>query len=281
MSLTDPRQRALALIERRLFQPLTLGELAAESGLSPFHLCRLFTAVLGEGPMAYVRRRRLVGAAARLLAQHEIRLVDLAFDCGFESQQAFTRAFTRLFGVSPGRFRQGRGPLQTPGDPVMTTSVDVALRPGLQHRPAFRAAGLHGRFDSSTRGAIPTLWDRFVPRLPLPGQAGNDTYGLCWSGDLDKGFEYMAAVALDPGAAVPEGIDVKDVPAQAYAVFRLTLSGEELHPQMAAAMNRIWGGWLQEAGLKPRGGPDFEFYPAGFDARRKGGWVEMWIPVEG
>jgi AraC family transcriptional regulator len=279
MTPNEPCLRALALIERRLFEPITFGDIACESGLSPFHFSRLFTALHGQGVMSYVRQRRLVGAAGRLLTQPRLRLVDLAFDCGFESQQAFTRAFTRLFGVSPGRFRQAGSPLRASGDIAMTPAIDLVLRPGVQHRGPFRAAGLMGRFDGESRGAIPTLWDRFVPLLPAPGQKGWTTYGLCWSGNLNKGFSYMAAVEIDQDAPPPKGLEVKDVPAQAYAAFRLSLDGGELHPQMAAALGEIWGDRLQAAGLKPAGGPDFELYPEHFDPSRKGAYVEFWIPV--
>ena len=67
MSRAEPCRRALALIERRLFEPITLGEIALESGLSPFLFSRLFTALYGQSVMAHVRGRRLAAAAGRLL----------------------------------------------------------------------------------------------------------------------------------------------------------------------------------------------------------------------
>lgn len=97
----------LAWIEARLDEPLTLDAIAAQAGLSPYHFSRLFTARMGRSVMAYARGRRLIRGARRLVAEPDIKLIDLAFDGGFESQEAFTRAFRRLFGVSPGRFRQG------------------------------------------------------------------------------------------------------------------------------------------------------------------------------
>ncbi len=115
-------------IEACLAEPLSLADIAAASGLSAFHFSRLFTALHGESVMAYVRRRRLARAARRLTEDAEVPLVELALDSGFESQQAFTRAFTRQFGVSPGRF--------PPPGPV---SPLPARRPRLEqsrhHRP--------------------------------------------------------------------------------------------------------------------------------------------------
>ena len=104
---TDPFIALVAWIEQQLDDPLTLERIALRAGLSPYHFSRLFTARMGRSVMAHVRGRRLVRGARRLCDEPDLKLVDLAFDCGFESQEAFTRAFKRVFGVSPGRFRSG------------------------------------------------------------------------------------------------------------------------------------------------------------------------------
>jgi len=284
----ERHQHVLTFIEERLTEPLTVSRIAAESGLSPFHFSRLFTAVHGRSVMAYVRWRRLVQAARRLRQRPAPALAELAFDCGFESQQAFTRAFKRVLGVTPGRFRRiAVIPLPSSGETLMShaavlvaeTSARLRQLEGLRRRPAFRVAGLAGRFDADTRPAIPGLWDQLVTRLPLPGQVGWETYGVCFGLDADKGFEYMAGAEIGPDAPAPEGLQVREVPAQTYAVFRLTITGADLHPQMAAANMQIWGERLKAAGLEPSGGPDLEVYPGDFDQRRAGDAVEFWIPV--
>ncbi len=284
--MSQPRatDRVLADIERRLFEPLGVAGLAGKCGLSPFHFSRLFTAATGESVMAYVRRRRLVAAARRLLDEPGLAPAHLALDCGFESQQAFTRAFTRLFGVSPGRFRRAGGSgLSAQGEPFMIQPVDVSaslrLVDGLSEPGPFRLAGLSNRFNQDNAAAIPGLWTRLAPRLPLAGQQGPEAYGACVSGE-DGGFQYMAGVRVGPDAAAPEGLEIMDAPAQTYAVFRLTLTGQALHPQMASAAKAIWGERLQATGLKPSGGPDFEYYPADFDENRPGATVEFWVPVQ-
>lgn len=75
---------------------MTLEQVAARAGLSPYHFSRLFTAGMGRSIMAHVRGRRLVRGARRLCGELDLKLVDLALDCGFESQEAFMRAFKRL-----------------------------------------------------------------------------------------------------------------------------------------------------------------------------------------
>ena len=84
---------------------LDLESTARESGLSPFHFLRLFAAVLGVTPHQYLVRSRL-RHAARLLADHDRAITDVALDVGFGDLSNFVRTFHRAAGVSPRAFRQ-------------------------------------------------------------------------------------------------------------------------------------------------------------------------------
>jgi AraC family transcriptional regulator len=281
--LGDPLERAMAHVEANAFEPLSLDALAAVAGLSPYHFARQFNARFGLTPMAFVRARRLGLAAKRLTAGEDDSLVELAFDAGFETQEGFTRAFKRAFGISPGRYRRARN--TSPGKgPAMTDAAaapPLTMHPGPRREAGFRTAGYAAVFDESNKAGIPALWTRLAPRLPIPGQAGGRTYGVMWATDQPGGgFHYQASVALEPGAAIPDAFAVKDVPAQTYLVFRHELDGSELHPQMQAAVREIWGVRLPACGHKLARGPDLEVYPADFDPARAGGWVEWWIPIE-
>ena len=100
-------QRVLDLIESRLSDDISLGDLASEACLSPFHFSRLFRAATGLSPHRYVTERRIRVAQERLSSTHS-SLVDIALDAGFGSQANFSRAFRRATGVTPGQFRQLR-----------------------------------------------------------------------------------------------------------------------------------------------------------------------------
>ena len=274
---------ALAHIDEHLFEPLTVEDLAEVADLSPFHFSRLFTAIVGESVMSYVRRRRLAIAAMRLVKVPETRLIDLAFDCGFESQEAFTRAFRRTLGMTPGELKRRGGIDHFDEVEKHMTAIDLGgsltLESGVSKRGAFRVAGLSGRFDHTSKAAIPALWDRLLPSLPLPGQFGWITYGLCWSANASEGaFNYMAAAEFEPGALGPQGLEVFDVPAQTYLVFKQAIEPGNLHLQMSSACDEIWSHRLAKSGYKPSGGPDFELYPAEF-MPNKPGTLFYWIPV--
>lgn len=282
-AMTDPLERAMAHVEANAFDPLSLADLAAVAGLSSYHFARQFNARFGLAPMAFVRARRL-GLAARALAGPDPpTLVELAFDTGFESQEGFTRAFKRAFGVSPGRYRRDRL-TPTPREiPAMSDAVPVprlTQEPAPVSKPAFRVAGVSAVFDESNKAGIPLLWPRLVERLPLPGQTGGGTFGVgCATGEGEGCFRYMASVEIAPDAPVPEGLEALTIPAQTYLVFHLQTDASELHPQMQAAMREIWGERAPKSGFRLANGPDLEVYPPGFEPE-KPARIEWWIPVD-
>lgn len=83
---------------------VALTVLSARVGLSSFHLHRMFTAVAGETPKQYTLRLRVSQGAALLLTSDQ-SVLDVALSCGFQSHEAFTRAFARRFGMSPRAYR--------------------------------------------------------------------------------------------------------------------------------------------------------------------------------
>lgn len=282
----DRLERARSRIASALFEPLTLTELSAAAGLSTYHFVRQFSARFGASPIAYLRAQRLAAAADRLAAPAAPPLVELAFDCGFSSQDSFTRAFKRAFGVPPGRYRQaGRRP--SPEETLLMTETAIARArltqaPAPVRKPGLRIAGLSALFDETNKAGIPALWDGLVPRLPLPGQAGAGTFGVCAAAPEAEpgGMRYMAGVAIAADAPAPAGLEVIDLAPQAYLVFRQDLDAGDLHPQMQAAAREIWGERLPASAYKLAQSPDLEVYPADFEPGRAGAVIEWWIPVE-
>jgi AraC family transcriptional regulator len=72
--------------------------------LSTFHLHRVFRTAAGETPKQYTLRLRLGRAAVMLLTGDE-SVLDIALSCGFQSHEAFCRAFRRRFGIAPRMYR--------------------------------------------------------------------------------------------------------------------------------------------------------------------------------
>ena len=86
-------------------QQIDLEQAARQAELSLFHFLRLFRSVLGVTPHQYLVRSRL-RHAARLLADEDRPVTDIAYDVGFGDLSNFVRTFHRAAGISPLRFRQ-------------------------------------------------------------------------------------------------------------------------------------------------------------------------------
>jgi AraC-like DNA-binding protein len=91
-------------IDAHSHREIELEDAAGEAGISPFHFLRLFSSVLGVTPHQYLVRSRL-RHAARLLADEDRSITDVAYDVGFGDLSNFVRTFHRAAGVSPGKFR--------------------------------------------------------------------------------------------------------------------------------------------------------------------------------
>ncbi|MGS0891772.1 helix-turn-helix domain-containing protein [Burkholderia stagnalis] len=94
-------------LRARLAEPLRIADLAAHCGYGMRRFHQLFVDAFGETPHRYLQRLRL-DAAVILLAGGRHALVDIAGAVGFADQSAFTHAFTKRFGIAPGRWRGDR-----------------------------------------------------------------------------------------------------------------------------------------------------------------------------
>jgi AraC-like DNA-binding protein len=92
-------------IDAHSSQELNLEQAARHADISLFHFLRLFAGVLGVTPHQYLVRSRL-RHAARLLADEDRSVTDIAYDVGFGDLSNFVRTFHRAAGVSPLKFRQ-------------------------------------------------------------------------------------------------------------------------------------------------------------------------------
>src|SRR5438105_10627197 len=107
MATATDQDRLRALIDvllASLDDPAVGRELARRAFLSRFHFDRLLSAALGESPAAF-RRRLLLERAAHALTRSDLPVTELALGAGYQSLEAFGRAFRRAYGTTPSAFR--------------------------------------------------------------------------------------------------------------------------------------------------------------------------------
>lgn len=96
---------SLEYIEKNLSSRLELDELAKKAYMSKYHYHRLFHKAVGESLNKYISRRRMERAAFELVETDE-PIIDIALKYQYGSQEAFSRAFKRVYDITPGKYRR-------------------------------------------------------------------------------------------------------------------------------------------------------------------------------
>ena len=108
-ALADPRVgRSLAAVHADPAAPWTVASLAREAGMGRSAFSERFARLVGEPPLGYVTRWRMVEAARWLREDPAASLAVVAEGVGYASEAAFGRQFTRVVGRPPGAYRRGQ-----------------------------------------------------------------------------------------------------------------------------------------------------------------------------
>lgn len=229
----DSRVRlAMRILEFEQTAVPSLKALSDRVGISPFRLAHLFSEQLGESIVAYGRRVRL-DSSNHQMTHDDVPLEGVAAAFGYRSQAAFTRAYTRQFGMSPRQFVStvlGRthrdyaaGYLEPVGgvDPVRSIGGNVHLR----ERPSQPA--LARRFYGYD---IASHWRTFLSDLPA-GLAEAGTLACMGYDNVrvtpERHWRMDCAVVFDTPRATPwtlagtEGLDPVELPGGLHAELSL------------------------------------------------------------
>lgn len=208
-------ERARRLIESRLEEEVPLENLAAAACASVYHFHRVFRGLTGETVREYARRLRLERAAHRLTHGRD-DILTIALHCGYDSHEAFTRAFKRHFAVSPSEYRsEGRAARTTPEDPAMTPPIDVRIEEFPRRRIAFvRHDGPYEGVGEAWGALMKWGWLKM-----LFGKAA--TFGLCYD-DPDvtpaERLRYEACMVVSEKTRVKHPVELREMPAMTCAV---------------------------------------------------------------
>ena len=264
-------RRVLAYIDRHLDEDLSATRLSLVAGFSRFHFHRQFSALFGIGAVEVVQQLRLHRAACSL-AYRDTRILDIAGEAGYDSHEAFGRAFRRRFGQTPSGFRQSpawddwhhhtrvlrtlRVHDMAPThrfDDVTILHFDGARVAALEHR------GAPHRLGQTIRRFI--AWRR-AHRLPPSRHA---TYNIVHDDPVltpDDEFRFEICTALDgPLPPNDDGVVEKTIAAGRCAVLRHHGSDDLL----GASVEFLYRQWLPQSGEEPRDAPLFmqrvRFFP--------------------
>ena len=293
----DQLSRALVAIEQTLGRPMPMEELARTAGFSTWHFQRVFAALVDEPVASYMRRRRLTEAARALRANPARRVLDIALAAGFESHEAFTRAFRRESGHTPSGFRDHPQPnlswmrLALAPEHLQLLPANMNLEPTLIDLPAFAVVGLSARFiaamspDATNLTVIPPLWMALGQRRAEVLASGhaprpNESWGLCRclppdDRSREDELEYLAGVRIDGPVALPGGFARWDVPATRYARFThrgpIATFGETL--------GYVYGSWFPRSDFEPSFAMEAELYDHRFKLNEEDSELDYYVAI--
>jgi AraC family transcriptional regulator len=285
--------RVLLHIQRHLDEPLDLDRLAGVAAFSPYHFHRIFRGMVGETVHGHVRRLRLERAASRLRHTDD-PVTRIALEAGYESHEAFTRAFRDAFGEPPSAFRNqvgghdGKMPSpagihlatdgRTPGfRPVRDEGAAMDVK--ICERDPLRVAFIRhvGPYDQCGKA-----WERLCEWAGPNGLMGPgaEMLGVCHD-DPDVTppgrIRYDACITVDAGIE-PEGdVGVQTLAGGPYARFTHHGAYDRLGETYAALM----GQWLPRSGRRLRSEPCIEAYlndPDGTDPEDL--VTDIYVPLE-
>ncbi len=281
-------QIGIDYIEANLDSDIAISQVAVAAGISEWHFQRIFKALTNETLKTYIRSRRFANSLEKLLAT-KTRIIDIALCAGFESQESFTRAFKKAFGMTPHQYRKlGYKNLflkkvQFSTEYLQHINQNISLEPEIYSQKRMQLVGLKTRFysvDSDKNNIaekLPPLWKAFLERM---AEIENVVSGVCYgvvrqTKEQTDHLEYYAAVEVSKLGTLPENMTHVEIPASTYAKF--THKGKAKN--IDNTVNYIYASWLLQSGMRHTYDADLEFYGAGYHPESDESIMHYAIPV--
>jgi AraC family transcriptional regulator len=272
-------QLALRYIEDHLHENISLHIISktAFSSLSHFH--RIFFFMTGMTLKEYIRQRRMSKATEKLLFT-KTKIIEIAFESGYDSAESFSRAFKHLFGLAPLEFRRAKleHELFEPIDifqPKFHHLSDI-VQPTLQY-VLFKQVTLIGAKTQTTlanhqqtidipRFFAECMQNNLLEKIPLKKDP-IALMGIYSDMTDEEEFSYTVGCEVEP-SAVAENLAQQTLPSGKYARFHVAGPPSLLEK----AWRYIYGVWMPNSGEARNTGFDFEIY-------RDNG-TEIYIPIK-
>lgn len=283
MTWVESLQTAVDYVEEHLLDDLSTASIARQANFSVFHFQRTFAILTGISVGEYVRRRRLT-LAAHELTRTNSKIIDIAYKYGYDTPEAFSKAFRRQHGVSPSEARKYTGKLKSYNRLVIQVSLKGAelMQYKVVEREGFQVVGVKREFscvNEENQVGIPKMWGEVhedgtndllfkLNNGPIEG-----VLGVCVDKN-DQFIDYWIGTAYEGGT--PDGLSSLEIPASKWAVF-------EVRGPMPDAMPKVWkqivSEWFPSSGYEHAGTPELEVY-SDEDPSSPDLYSEIWIPVK-
>ena len=247
--------RVQLYIEEHLDGDLKLETLAKLADTSSYHFHRIFKGMTGETLAQYVRRVRLEQSSIQL-KYSERPIVDIALGAGYQTHEAFSRAFHRRFGVSPSEFRAGKHPIDQIQETRIMPNQDYEIKV-VETQSFFVASMRHV-------GPYQEVGPTFQKFCAWAGQNGlfgpqSKLLGLCHDDpnvtEASK-IRYDCCITVDDSFEASGEITKQSIAGGRYAV----LTHKGCYSKLSESYDWLYGVWLKDSGEEVRDVPPYEVY---------------------
>lgn len=255
-------RKVLEYVDAHLDEALTVERLSGIAAFSKFHFHRQFAALFGVGVYQYIRLRRLKRASFQLAFRDRSPIGDIAWACGYEEPESFTRAFRKCFGQSPSGFR--RQPARLPWHATYRPLNDLrahhmpsARQPRqvrIVERDDIKVAVFEHRGDPRLIGDSIRQFIAWRQENRLPPRI-SATFNILYDNPEDVApddfrLDVCAAIVSDV-APNPRGVVGKTIPGGRCAALRHIGSDDTL----GETIRYLYSEWLPQSGEAPRDFP--------------------------
>jgi len=242
-------QRMQDYIDAHLYEAVSSADLAKASLYSPWHSYRLFVRWINMTPADYIRRLRLSKSALKL-RDEQAKIIDVAFEVGFNSVDGYQRAFYREFGCNPREYSLNPIPIYlfTPfgikyanisKEKTMENVKNVFIQ--VIEKPARKVLIKRGikatNYFAYCEEVGCDIWGLLTSIQSLGGEPVclwlPEKYIKPGTSEYVQGVE----VPIDYDGVVPDGLDVIELPASKYMMFQ----GEPFEEEdYCEAIEQVW-----------------------------------------
>lgn len=288
MEWLDRMNKALDYMELNLTDEISYEKLAQIACCSTYHFQRMFSYITGVPISEYIRRRRLTLAAFELQTSN-IKVIDVAVKYGYESPEAFSRAFKNLHGVMPTSARDIGVSLKA--FPKMTFSISIKgateMNYRIEEKDAFEVFGLELKttvVNGQCYKDIPEFWiacgqdGRGPALLSAAGKKIGDVIdvGVTYAHNPNGDMAYMIGCIKQEQVVSPE-YQTLAIPKQTWAIFQTEWKSEHDDEKLHEVWRRIYAEWFPVASYE-HADCDFDMEQY-FGNAQSGYHAEIWIPV--